>query len=273
MPENKNMPSRKSESVSIPVSVYIITRNEEDNIARVLDNLKDFAEVIVVDSGSTDRTLEIARTYPNTKVSFNEWPGFGKQKAHALSLCSKPWVLNLDADETLSDELIAEVKGFIQQEEKIALQCRRILYRWGRRPRSFGGYEKLIRLFKVGHGHYDTRQVHESIIIEGPIQDSQAAILHHENLSYSQRIEKTVFYAKLKAKDKFERGDRISFIVVLLIFPLAFIRCYLFKGHFLDGLQGVLTSVNVAFYNYMKYANLWDMNRRAPRQDSKRENS
>lgn len=261
------------ESDLIPVSVYIITRNEEDNIARVLDNLKDFEEVIVVDSGSTDRTLEIARSYPNARVSFNEWPGFGEQKAHALSLCSRPWVLNLDADETLTPEFIAELKRFIQQNQKVALRSRRILYRWGRRPRSFGKDEKLIRLFQAAHGQYDARQVHESILIDGPVEDSEAAILHHENLSYSQRIEKTVFYAKLKARDKYERGDRVSFLVVLLIFPLAFIRCYLFKGHFLDGLQGVLTSVNVAFYNYMKYANLWDMRQRDQRADSRRENN
>jgi len=261
------------ESVPIPVSVFIITKNEEANIARVLDNLKDFAEVIVVDSGSADKTLTIAESYGNTRVSFNAWPGFGEQKAHALSLCSNDWVLNLDADETLSDELIQAIKVFIQQDTKNALRCRRILYRWGRRPRSFGSDEKLIRLFRRNCGHYDTRQVHESIIVNGEIEESSAAILHHENLTYSQRIEKTVFYARLKARDKFERGDKVSFLVVLLIFPLTFIRCYVFKGHFLDGLQGIMTSVNVAFYNYMKYANLWDMNKRAQREASNREKS
>jgi glycosyltransferase involved in cell wall biosynthesis len=261
------------ESVSIPVSVFIITKNEEANIARVLDNLKDFAEVIVVDSGSADKTLSIAESYDNTKVSFNAWPGFGKQKAHAMSLCSNDWVLNLDADETLSDEMIQAIKVFIQQDQKVALRCVRILYRWGRKPRSFGREEKLIRLFRRRSGHYDIRQVHESITVDGEISESPAAILHHENLTYSQRIEKTVFYARLKARDKFERGDKVSFALVLLIFPLAFIRCYIFKGHFLDGLQGILTSVNVAFYNYMKYVNLWDMNTRAQQEASKRENS
>lgn len=258
-----------SDSTPIPVSAYIITKNEEDNIRRVLDNLRDFAEVIVVDSGSTDNTLAIAESYPNTKVSFNAWPGFGEQKAHALSLCSHPWVLNLDADETLADTFIAELKDFIQQDQFVALQSRRLLYRWGRRPRSFGKPERLIRLFRKDKGEYDNRQVHESINISGPVKDSQAAILHHENLSYSQRIEKSVFYARLKARDKFERGDKASFIVVILIFPLSFIRTYFIKGHFLDGLQGVLTSINVAFYNYMKYANLWDMHNRKLTQGQK----
>jgi glycosyltransferase involved in cell wall biosynthesis len=251
------------EKKTIPVSVYVITKNEEENIARLLDNLKSFAEVIIVDSGSTDRTLEIANSYSNTKVSFNQWPGFGEQKAHALALCSFPWVLNLDADETLSDSFIEKLEKFIVQDKFVALKSTRKLLRWGRQPRSFGGVEKLIRLFKKDCGHYESSQVHESISINGEIKESEAAILHHENLSYSQRIEKTVFYAKLKAQDKFNNGDKTNMLVVIIIFPLTFIRIYLFKGHFMDGFGGVLTSVNVAFYNYMKYSNLWDLNKKA----------
>lgn len=251
-----------TEQKIIPVSVYVITKDEEANITRLLDNLQSFAEIIIVDSGSTDRTLEIANSYSNTKVSFNQWPGFGEQKAHALSLCTYPWVLNLDADETLSDKFVDELEQFITQDEFIAFRSTRILLRWGHQPRSFGGIEKLIRLFKKDCGYYESKQVHESISVDGNVKESEAAILHHENLSYSQRIEKTVFYAKLKAQDKFKRGDKTNMAVVLLIFPLTFIRTYLFKGHFMDGFGGILTSVNVALYNYMKYANLWDMNKR-----------
>ena len=182
---------------------------------------------------------------------------------------SKNWGKAVTA---LDEAFKTELKSFITQDKYVALRSKRILYRWGRKPRHFGKDEQLIRLFKKNHGHYESRQVHESISISGAIKDSDAAILHHENLSYSQRIEKTVFYAKLKAQDKFARGDRVSIGVVLLIFPLTFIRTYLAKGHFLDGFEGVLTSVNVAFYNYMKYANLWDMRKRAQRSDSNFEN-
>lgn len=256
----------------LPISVFVITKNEEENIVRLLDNLQDFEEIIVVDSGSNDRTLELAKSYSNTKVSHNQWPGFSEQKSHALSLCSKTWVLNLDADETLDEAFKTELQNFIVQDKYIALRSKRVLFRWGRKPKSFGKDEQLIRFFKKVHGHYESRQVHESISIDGEIKDSDAAILHHENLSYSQRIEKTVFYAKLKAQDKYAKGDQVSFIVVMLIFPLTFIRTYLIKGHFLDGFGGVLTSVNVAFYNYMKYANLWDMHKRAQRKANNFEN-
>lgn len=257
-----------TEQKQIPVSVYVITKNEEENIVSLLDNLQNFAEIIIVDSGSTDRTLDLAASYSNTKISFNQWPGFSEQKAHAMSLCTYPWVLNLDADETLSESFIQELESFIQQDDFVALRCIRVLLRWGRQPRSFGKPEKLIRLFKKECAYYESRQVHESISINGAIQESDATILHHENLGYSQRIEKTVFYAKLKAQDKFNKGDTTNVLIVLLIFPFTFIRAYLFKGHFMDGFGGLLTSVNVAFYNYMKYANLWDMNKRAQRKSN-----
>ena len=164
-----------TEQKQIPVSVYVITKNEEENIVGLLNNHQNFAEVIIVDSGSTDRTLELAASYPNTKISINEWPGFSEQKAHALSLCRFPWVLILDADETLSDTLIDELISFIKQDHFVALRCKRILLRWGRQPRSFGKAEKLIRLFEKESGHYESRQVHESISISGPIKETGSA--------------------------------------------------------------------------------------------------
>ena len=103
-------------SKPIPVSVYMITLNEQDNIGAALDTMVMFDEVIVVDSGSTDATLAIAGQYPNVKTSFNEWPGFSAQKAHALSLCGNEWVLNVDADETLTDDYIEEVRRVVAED-------------------------------------------------------------------------------------------------------------------------------------------------------------
>ena len=88
-------------SNSIPVSAFIITLNEQENIGACLDRLVEFDEVIIVDSGSSDATVAIAENYPNARVSFNAWPGFSEQKSHALSLCSNEWVLNIDADEII----------------------------------------------------------------------------------------------------------------------------------------------------------------------------
>lgn len=253
-----------NESMPIPCSVFVITKNEAANLPRLLDNVRDFAEVVIVDSGSTDATVAIAESYPNTRVSFNAWPGFGPQKAHALSLCRHDWVLNLDADETVSVELLAEIRTTVNDTTVDALRCRRQLLRWGQTPRNFDREDVLIRLFRRSHGHYDDRQVHESIHVEGRIRDTRHRILHHENLNFDQRLQKSLFYARLKATDKFRKGHRTHLLVLLLIGPWTLVRMLLFRGHILDGTDGLLTSANAAFYNFLKYALLWEMTRRQP---------
>ena len=243
----------------IPVSAYIITLNEARNIGACLDRLVEFDEVILVDSGSTDGTVEMAQQYENVKTSFNEWPGFSEQKAHALSLCANEWVLNIDADEILTDEYLEELIRVVDENKVDALESNRTLYRWGSQPKHFGGDDRLIRLFRKSAGHYEPRRVHESITIEGEIEKTDATINHHENLTYTKRIDKSNKYSQAKAEDKFEKGNGVSIFTLIFIFPLTFIQIYFFKGHFRDGVDGLLTSMNAAFYNFMKYAKLWEL--------------
>lgn len=254
-------PARPPLFRKIPVSVFIITLNEAKNIGACLDRLAEFDEVILVDSGSTDGTVGIAERHDNVKSSFNEWPGFGRQKAHALSLCSNEWVLNLDADEIPTDEYIEEVRRVVEADEADALESARVLYRWGARPKDFGRDDRLVRLFRKSRGHYPPRGVHESVSVSGRVVRTNAAIEHHENLGYSRRVDKANRYSLARARDKFERGDRAGAMTLLLIFPVTFARLYLFKGHFRDGVDGLLTSMNAAFYAFMKYAKLWEMRR------------
>ncbi|MEX2469999.1 MAG: glycosyltransferase family 2 protein [Pseudohongiellaceae bacterium] len=248
-------------STSIPVSVFIITRDEAENIGPCLDRLVEFDEVILVDSGSTDATLALAQQYPNVKTSFNEWPGFSRQKALAMSLCNNDWVLNVDADEILTDEYLMEVRRVVQENRVDALESNRTLYRWGRRPRHFGRDDRLIRLFRKEAGSYEDRRVHESISIDGEVEKTEATIVHNENLTFSQRVEKANKYSQAKAEDKFDKGHRANPLVLIFIFPVTFIQLYLFKGHFLDGMDGLVTSMNAAFYNFMKYAKLREMHK------------
>jgi glycosyltransferase involved in cell wall biosynthesis len=245
--------------MSLPVSVYLITRNEAANLQRLLPQLQDFAEIIVVDSGSTDDTVQIAQGFANAKVSFRAWTGFSDQKSHALSLCTQPWVLNLDADEALTPELLSAMKSLIAEDSADALQCERILLRWGKRPRNFSKKDILIRFFRRGCGHYEAAKVHERIEITGRIRSTDAQMLHYENLTFGERMAKSNQYSQLKAEDKFAKGARCTIWHLLLVFPLSFLSCYLGKGFFLDGGEGVLTSMNHAYYNFMKYAKLWEM--------------
>ncbi len=248
---------------TIPVSVYMITLNEEANIAAALDHLQRFDEVVIVDSGSSDRTVEIAGGYPNARVSYHPWSGFAAQKSHALSLCRNEWVLNLDADEIPSDEFIDAACETVAANSVDALESTRTLYRWGKRPRHPGGKDRLIRLFRKSAGHYPERRVHESIQIDGEIAHTEATISHHENLTYGQRVAKANRYSDARAQDKFDRGDKVSLPLLLVIFPLTFHQHYFLKGHVFDGIDGLLTSMNAAFYAFMKYAKLWELRRRS----------
>ncbi|MEI7950925.1 MAG: glycosyltransferase family 2 protein [Gammaproteobacteria bacterium] len=245
--------------MSLPVSAYLITRNEADNLRRLLPQLQDFAEVILVDCGSTDDTLQVAQGFANVKASHRDWTGFSDQKNHALSLCAQPWVLNLDADEALTPELLAAMQALITADDADALQCERVLIRWGKRPRHFSKPDLLIRCFRRGCGHYEAAKVHERIEISGRIRSTDATLLHFENLTFSQRMAKSNQYSQLKAEDKFAKGARCTIWHLLLVFPVSFIACYFGKGFFLDGSEGILTSMNHAYYNFMKYAKLWEL--------------
>ena len=249
-------------SEKIPVSIYMIVLNEEANIAAALDCMREFDEVIVVDSGSRDRTVEIADGYPNVKTSFHHWEGFAAQKAHAMSLCRNEWVLNIDADEILTEQYIEEARRVVAANEVDALESTRTLYRWGKRPRHPGGTDRLIRLFRKSAGHYPERRVHESISIDGKVARTEATILHNENLTYTERVAKSNRYSEARARDKFDKGDKVSLPTLLFIFPLNFHQHYFLKGHVFDGIDGLLTSMNAAWYAFMKYAKLWEMRRR-----------
>ncbi len=251
----------------ILASVFIITLNEEANIANALDKMAEFDEVILVDSGSTDDTVKMAKRYPNVKIFYKDFQGFSEQKAYALSLCSNDWVLNIDADELLTDEFVNAVRTTIAEDKIDALESTRTLLRWGKTPKGFSKPERLIRFFRKSKGSYPARRVHESIQIDGKIGLTEATILHCENLSLSERLAKSNRYSELRAIDKYECGSSVSIVSVVLSFPATFIRLYLFKGLCFDGVEGVLTSMNASFYAFMKYAKLWEFNNRAGLKD------
>lgn len=244
---------------NIQASVYIITLNEEKNIQAVLENVKNFDEVVLVDSGSTDSTLTLAAEYENVSIYKQEWLGFSKQKAFALNLCRNHWVLNLDADEICTKEFLNEITQMIKENTYDALQSYRVLLRNGKKIRHFGGNDRLIRFFRKSSGRYEIKRVHESISVTGKIRSTSASILHYENLTLSQRFEKANRYSELKAEDKLEKGDVANIFVIVFIFPISFIQFFIFKGHFLGGIDGFITSMNAAFYNFMKYSKLKEL--------------
>lgn len=245
----------------IQASVYLVVKNEESNIERALRSAQRFAEIVVLDSGSSDNTVELAGDFPRVNVHTQAWRGFSQQKSDAVSLCSHEWVIGLDADEELSQDYVDAVAKLVEENRADALRGRRTLLRFGRKPRCFAKDDVLIRCFRKSAGRYTKRRVHEAIEIDGIVQETDSTIYHHENLSFTERIEKSNRYSTLSAQDKHDKGQRASLPVVALIFQISFIQTWLLKGHILDGTNGLLTAINVACYKFMKYAKLWELNR------------
>lgn len=257
---NQDMSQNTNEK--IPVSVFIIAQNEEQHIARVINSCKDFDEVIVVDSGSTDHTKNIAESL-GAKVVHNDWPGYAKQKQYAMSLCKHEWVLNLDADEELTSEFIQEIKNFIQQDHFVALKCRRNDLFLGRFFPTSIRLPTNTRLFKKDHiQYYLDNLVHEGPEIQGKTKHTSVYFKHYGYSDIETLNKKYEYYSTLKAQEKFNKGKKASRLKLLLVAPLEFIRVYFIYRYCFAGLRGFIFAKLSAHYAFLKEAKLYSYHQR-----------
>lgn len=244
------------------ISVIIITKNEENDIRRCLESVKDFAEIIVVDSGSTDKTVDICKEYTD-KVFYNAWPGFGKQKNHALSHATKKWVLSLDADEWLTSDLKDEILNTVSNtDSKDSFYIPRKSYYCGKLIR-FGHWrgDKVLRLFRNGMGQFTNSLVHERLVVKGNIKTLKNYILHNSFVSHEDVLGKMDSYSSLMAKQKFDSGKSSNIFSAVVKGLWAFINSYVLRLGFLDGKEGFLLAFSFAegtFYKYVKLSLLED---------------
>ena len=242
----------------IKASVYIICKNEEKHIKRVLESVKEFDEIIIVDSGSTDNTLEIAKNY--TKNIYNqEWMGFAKQKEYARSLCTNEWVLNLDADEELTNELRNEIVNTINENKIDGLNIKISSLYLGKFNSEKSKFNRRIRFFRKDLGYYPEKLVHESIIVNGKIKKAKAFIYDYGTIDLKTHLDKINAYSSLRAQEKFGRNKKSSLLKLLFVFPLAFFKSYIIKRSFLNGTRGFIASMNNSFYAYLKEAKLYEL--------------
>ncbi len=249
------------------LSVVLITHNEEANIARTLASVKAIAdEIIVVDSGSTDRTLELARSF-GAKTFSEPWKGFAAQKNSALAKATGDWVLSLDADEEVSAELAASiretVKGSVEPQFDGYRMNRRNLY-LGHWIRHAGFYpDPKLRLIKRGAATFELRAVHEDMKMpREKVGHVRGDLLHHAYPDLAAFIEHANRYSSLGAQmvvDEHRVGFNLFNIVVR---PWArFVWSYFFRLGFLDGREGLLIYMNHAMYVSWKYAKAWELSR------------
>ena len=246
------------QSIENRISACIICHNEERNIKRCLESLKWVHDIIVVDSMSTDRTVEIAEAYTD-RIFRRVWPGYAAQKNFALSKAETDWVLSLDADEAVSKTLCDEIKSEIARPEPLdGYRIPRRSFYQGRWINHSGYYpDRQLRLFRREKGHWVGGRVHERMAIEGDVGDLKQDLLHYP---YGGRISgqlKTVNnFSTLLAKDMYDRGKRFHLIHLFSRPFFKFLEVYVLKRGFMDGLPGLIISVSDAYAMFVRYVKL-----------------
>lgn len=240
------------------ISVYIVTKNEEHNIERAISSVNGLGEVIVVDSGSTDNTVELAMKC-GAKVSYRDWQGMAQQKEYAKNLCSYEWVLNLDADEELSKELASELISLRKRKDINGVEIPIIEHFLGMPIHKLTKKNTHIRFFRKEAGKYGNERFHETPSILGKIERANNGIRHYGETSIEVKIDKNNKYSTGKSIDKYERGKKSNIIKLVTIMLLAFIKSYVIRRNILNGRRGFINSMCNAFYAFLKEAKLYEL--------------
>ncbi len=238
------------------LSVTIITHNEAHTITDCLESVSWADEIIVLDSGSTDATVELAREYTE-QVFVTDWPGFGVQKNRALEKANSEWVLSLDADERVSPELAAEIPGALATAETAGYVLPFQSTYLGR-PMRHGDWkgEKHLRLFRRSAGRFTDDQVHERLLVEGPIETLKGQVLHHSFADLDEVLDKVNRYSSEGARLRLARGQRSSIIKASLHAGWTFFKGYILRAGFLDGREGFLLALSNTLGCFYRYAKL-----------------
>lgn len=251
------------------LSVCIITLNEEANIVRTLESVREIAsEIIIVDSGSTDATLPLAKER-GAKVFVEEWKGFAAQKNSALAKAGCDWILSLDADEEVSSELAASIKSLLRSGSSPLFagytMNRRNMY-MGRWIKRSGYYpDPKLRLIRRGAAEFELRAVHEDIKMPGRLGHLQGDLIHHAYPTLEGFIEHANRYSSLGAQMVVVEKGSVGFSVMnIVVRPLVrFLYSYFFRLGFLDGREGLLVLMTHAGYVSWKYAKAWELSRKS----------
>lgn len=245
------------------ISICVVTKNEEHNIVDCLNSVTSFAnEIIVIDSESTDRTVELCRRFTD-KITVTPWQGCGPQKKQVVSMATCDWVLILDADERVTPELANEIKQALQQSTYNGYKIPFKSYYCGKQIR-FGDWfnEQHIRLFRRVQGEVIPRLVHFGLKVQPPIGKLKAHMLHYSFPTVNSVINKMNRYSNDGAEHFFAAHKTTSVWSAIGHGLFTFIRGYFFRLGFLDGRQGLMLAVSNAEGSYYKYIKLLELQTR-----------
>jgi glycosyltransferase involved in cell wall biosynthesis len=246
------------------LSVIIITKNEARDLRACLESVAWADEIIVLDSGSTDDTLAIAREYSQHVYTAADWQGFGVQKNRALAYATGDWVLSLDADERVSDELRAEIEQAMRCDNALVFNMPRLSRYCGRFIHHSGwSPDRVARLFKRGHAHFSNDLVHERLVFAEKATQLTSPLLHYTYHDLHEVIDKINHYSTLGAQNAYNQGKRGSLRKALTHGLWAFLRTYLLRMGFLDGEEGLMLAISNAEATYYRYLKLYEIQKNA----------
>ncbi len=254
-------------TAKLPVSVTILTKDEEANLPGCLASLKWAAEVIVVDSGSSDRTVAVAKK-GGAKVYVNPWPGFTAQRNFALGKCRQPWVLSVDADERVAPDLQEGIRALLASgPQRDGYRVREVNEYFGRWLRHGGIYpgEHMIFYHRKGAKYASgAADVHEGVQVQDPGR-VRGHLVHHAYPSIELALDKLNSYTTVEAQGRLKRGLSAGLGDLLFRAPHRFLNNYLRKGGWRDGVQGLLYCVLTGYYTYIFHLKIWEQRRRNAR--------
>jgi len=247
------------------LSSIVIAKNEESNIKRCIESQLGIVDdiVVLVDSRTTDKTFEIASSFSNVNTEIAEWKGFGAAKNYAISKAKNDWVLWIDADEELTSELKEELKSFKNSQPELnSFEIARRAFFLGKWIKHSGWYpSRVVRLFNKNFAGFNEKSVHENLIVKGKSGILKNDLNHYTDPSIEHYFKKFNEYTSLAAKDLFSQNKHAA-ITGILIRPLfLFVKMYIFKLGFLDGLHGLILAVFSSAYVFTKYCKLWELNK------------
>lgn len=242
------------------ISAFIVCHNEERQIRRCLESIKWCDEIIIVDSGSSDRTIEICREYTD-RIFQRDWPGYVEQKRFALNQCHCEWILNIDADEVVSPPLADEIKEIVRAGTELnGFYLSRVVYHLGRWWRKGGWYpEYRLRFCRRSQTTWGGLDPHEKAVVAGRTGRLKGELLHYTYRDLADQISRLNRYSGTLSANMYKSGERSS-ILKLTISPLSrFIKFYFLKKGFLEGLPGFIVAIIEAHYTFLKYSKLHEL--------------
>ena len=245
------------------ISSITIAKNEEANIAKCIESLRECVDeiIVLVDAESTDTTIEIVKSYPNVKYEVVKWMGYAKTKQYGVSLCSNDWILWIDADEVITKELSKELIKFKTSSPNCtAYSIPRKAFFLGRWIKHSGWYPgRVTRLFNKHEVKFSENDVHEHLLVNGETGKLNSDLEHYTDPNIYHYFQKFNRYTTLAAEELVKRGKSFTIIDILLRPIVIFVKMYFIKLGFLDGIQGFILAVFSSAYVFTKYCKFWEL--------------